>query len=210
MNRRVGGRLHFTPPVAARSASSPRVVEVTYEGAFRSLTETTLDILRPLSPRETSREGTFFYAEPDGRTGEVLVEGFPARNAQEIQHAVRTWEISAAIGLSEPDPEESLPFGRALVPRTTNPYFRMLMAIVGIVLSLMGFEVVVGELARIDSVIDAFTSGVLFLSIVMMALMLVSGGLFVMGARRWPWWTKARREARRRGVELPDSMKFWN
>lgn len=208
--RRVGGVLRFTPVDEAGVAGSPRVVEVVYEGVFRSLTQTALDILRPLAPREIGRVGTFFYTEPDGSAGEVTAEGFPARHAEEIQHAVRTWEISAGIGMSEPDPEESLPFGSAFVNRTTNPYFRLLAGTIGIGLAAWGLVVMVTRGERGEGPFGVVSSGWLFAIVVLVALMVVSGALFVMGVRRWSWWTKARREARSRGVELPDSLKFWN
>lgn len=196
----VGGRLRFVERPRAGADVEERVVELRFEG-LRSLTETAMDILRPLAPRETNRPGTFVYGTPTGAHGEVTLEGIRSIEASEIQQAVRTLALSAAIGSSEPGRREVLSFGNSLVNRTTNPYFRILIG-VGVI-ALMGFVVV-----------RAFEGGEgvprIIASVVAVIVIGLAVALIVSGIRRWSWWTKARQEAKRQGVELPDQLKFWN
>ncbi|WP_439563528.1 hypothetical protein [Microcella sp.] len=198
---RVGGRLRFTPHDERGQPGEPRTVEVPFEG-LRSVTETTMDILRPLSPRETSRAGTFAYRDADGRTGEVTLEGFRPIEAGEIQQAIRTVDISAAIGVSEPGRREVLSFGNSLVNRSTNPFTR---AVFGVVCLTLSIWVLASALNDPDG-----GAGSIVAVVVAAALGGVSLTLIVSGARRVSWWMKARREARDRGADLPDALKFWN
>ena len=178
-----------------------RVVELRFEG-LRSLTETAMDILRPLSPRETATPGVFSYVDASGRVGEVRLEGVPVIEASEIQQAVRTLALSAAIGTPEPDRREVLSFGNSIVPRTTNPYFRIVVGVVFLALAIFG-------LARVFTTTDGGV-GRIVAGVTMALLAIVAIMLIAFGVRRWSWWTRARRESDRQGLEKPDQLKFWN
>lgn len=199
----VGGRIRIfqSHDAAGQPAAAEFVHEVRYEG-LRSLTETTMDFLRPLSPRETEHPGVFWYTDPAQGSGWLRLEEFPAVNVTEVQQAVRTLQLSSAIGEAEPVRQEVLSFGNSLVNRTTNPYFKILFGVV--VLILMVFIAVrmltagapgPGQIVAV--VVAAIVSA--------LAIYLIANGL-----RRRSWWHKARAEAKRTGTPLPDQLKTWN
>lgn len=199
----IGGAIRFfqTSDSAGQPAALESVREVRYEG-LRSITETVMDILRPLSPRETEHAGVFWYADPGDGTGWLRLEGFPAVNVHEVQQAVRTLALDAAIGQPEPVRQEVLGFGNSLVNRTTNPYFKIAAGLV--LLGLAGFALV-----RMLGT-PGFDLGKIFALVACLGLVVACVILIANGLKRRAWWHRARAEARRQGVGLPDRLKTWN
>jgi hypothetical protein len=199
----IGGliRLFQTTNVAGEPAADEFVREVRYEG-LRSLTETVMDFLRPLSPRETEHPGVFWYTDPSSGSGWLRMEQFRAVNVDEVTQAVRVLQIDAAIGQSEPVRQEVLSFGNAVVNRTTNPYFKILFGVA--VLALMAFAVV-----RMVQT-GGGSAGTVVVIVILAAVSVPCIVLIVQGLRRRAWWHRARAEARRQGVSLPDQLKTWN
>ncbi|CAN5379036.1 hypothetical protein BH10ACT7_BH10ACT7_03010 [soil metagenome] len=199
----IGGviRVFQSTDATGRPALVESVREVRYEG-LRSITETVMDILRPLSPRETESAGVFAYTDPASGAGWMRMEGFRSVNVNEVQQAVRTLAIDKAIGQSEPVRQEVLSFGNALVPRTTNPYVKIAVGVIILGIAVFG-------LLRLLT-LPGTDPGRVVAALVLSALAVVCVILIANGFRRRAWWHRARAEARRQGVELPDRLKTWN
>lgn len=202
-SERVGGVVRFfqTTDLAGRPAPIETTRDIRYEG-LRSLSETVMDVVRPLSPGETEHPGVFWYADPASGSGWLRLEGFPAVNVDEVQQAVRTLAIEAALGQSEPVRQEVLSVGNALVNRTTNPYFKIAAGTI-----LLGLAVF--AMTRMLTTPGA-EPGKIFALVASIGLAVVCVILVVNGLRRRAWWHRARAEAKRQGIPLPDRLKTWN
>lgn len=200
---RPGGYLRIFQNTDAAGRPDPREYGrvIPYEG-LRSLTETVMDFLRPLSPRETDQLGVFWYTDPAHGSGWLRMEGFSRTVVEEVQQAVRTLAISAAIGQPEPIRQEVLSFGNAIVLRTTNPYIKIGFGGIVLLIALLGLLRVATMTG--DDVARAVAA------VVMVALAVVCVILIIQGLLRRAWWHRARAEAKRQGVALPDQIKVWN
>ena len=175
--------------------------EVQYEG-LRSISETVMDFLRPLSPRETEHSGVFFYTDPANGAGWLRLEQFRKVNIDEVQQAVRTLAIDTAIGQSEPVRQEVLSFGNAMVNRTTNPYFKIAAGVILLGVAVFGLVRLLTD--------PGIEPGKVVATVACAGLAVVCLILIRQGFKRRAWWHRARAEARRQGVELPDRLKIWN
>lgn len=194
-------RLVQTTDPAGRPAAREYVRAVQYEG-MRSISETVMDFLRPLSPRETENPGVFWYTDPAHGAGWLRLEGFGAVTIDEVQQAVRTLAIEAAVGQPEPVRQEVLSFGNSLANRTTNPYFKIGAGAVVLGLVIFGAVRLFTE--------PGMDPGKAFAALAMVGVAVLCVILIVNGFRRRAWWHRARAEARRQGVRLPDRLKTWN
>jgi hypothetical protein len=194
-------RIVQTHDAAGWAVTADVVKDLEYEG-LRSMTETVMDVIRPLSPRETGDPSVFSYSDPGGGSGWLRLEGIPAINVDEVQQAVRTLQLSASIGEEEPVRQEVLSFGNSIVNRTTNPYVKI---IAGTVVLLLMAVVVIRMLSGGTPGPGQIVAVVVAVIVAGLAVYLIGNGL-----RRRAWWHRARAEARRQGVPLPDQLKTWN
>ena len=167
----------------------------------RAVSETVLDAIRPLTPRETGRPGVYAYRDARG-SGWLEITGVSQISIGEIDDAVRTLEIEERLGEPEVGRLENLGFGTTMIPRTTNPYF--LMA-VGAIIPLF-FIVFLVRAVLIGEEVGIF----IFLGLMLALAGPVGVWLIVQGARRRGWWHRARAEARRMGRTLPEHLEIWN
>lgn len=192
--------VHQTHDPQGAPAPAEYVIELAFQ-AGRATSETVLDAIRPLAPREAGRPGSYWYRDARG-TGWLDVTEVSQIAIAEIDDAVRTLEIGESLGEPEVFRQENLGFGTVMIPRTTNPYF--LMAAGTIIPSF--FLVFLVRAILIDEEVGIF----IFLGIMLAVALPVGVWLIVQGARRRGWWHRARAEARRMGRTLPEQLKIWN
>lgn len=192
--------VHQTHDAAGQPAPAEYALDV-IDRAGRATSENLLDALRPLAPRETGRSGSYWYRDARG-VGWIEVTGVGTIALRELDDAIRTIEIGENLGEPEVFRQENLGFGSAIVPRTTNPYFLMLVG-AGFPLFFIGFlirAVMIGEEPAVFA----------FLGIMLAIVGPIGVWLIVQGARRRSWWHRAREEARRMGRTLPEQLRIWN
>lgn len=183
------------------STPPPFDVEVDDPG-IRSLTEHIMDVLRPLSPRETDRVDVYAIDDPARGAGTAELLHVSKGYRAEVRDAVRTMEIAALMGEPEVFRQEVLGVDQIMRPRTTNPYFLMVTGSVFVV-ATSGF------------LLSAITRDLGVIITSMMAILVlvgvpIGGWLFVSGLRRLGWWHRARATARRHGRPLPAQLRVWN
>jgi hypothetical protein len=192
--------VHQTHDAAGAPAQSEYVLDVA-DLTMHATSENLLAALRPLAPREMGRSGSYWYRDARG-TGWLEVTGVNSVVLGELDDAIRTIEIGETLGQPEVFRQENLGFGNLIVPRTTNPYFLMLVG-AAFPLFFIGFlirAVLIGEELGIF----------IFLGVMLAIVGPIGIWLIVQGARRRPWWHRAREEARRMGRTLPEQLRIWN
>lgn len=146
----------------------------------------------------TDTPGTYFYADDAGRSGWLRLEGFSAGTVATVHQLVSADVLSAQAGVAESMAEDDW-VGSYTTARTGNPY---LLVAVGVAMMVLG----AAGLARMAPLAGQGTGNLV--ATVMMGLLVLVGVLpIVRGAVRLTWWHRARAEARRRGVPLPDKLK---
>lgn len=183
------------------SAQSEYVQEIFYEG-LRSVAESAFDNLKHLRPRETDHPGIFQYVDSKRGSGTFRIEHFNPLDADKLRQLLRMQEISDAIGKKDPHRSEELSFGASVVPRTSNPFFQITLGVVSIGISAWGIAIMVNSFDG--------TVGYYFAFGVLVALCLFGILILWVGAKRVRWWTAMRAEVRRRGVAMPEQLRFWN
>jgi len=154
-----------------------------------------MTFLRTLNPVRTTDPLVFLYTDPAHGSGWFRLEGFRPEDAQRISGLVQVEEISRVIGY-DPVPKDDLTSSaRAVVPRSSNPWFALIL---GAVVTVLGSAIFM----------DGFGSaGVDMLYLIMGALLAVAGiGLLVAHIIRAVWWHRARAYAKATGQKLPPDL----
>ncbi len=188
---------------ASQDGGAPPPSEVIVDDpGIRSLTEHVMDVLRPMTPRETGQSGVFSIVDLDRGPGRAELIGISRDVTGEVTDAVRTLEIAALMGEPEAFRQEVLGVDQIMRPRTTNPYFLLVTGTFFIVLfgALLSSAITRGLGAYI----------VTLAAIGFLVAVVVGGWLAVSGLRRRGWWHRARATARAHGKPLPRQLRVWN
>lgn len=189
----------------AHGSYAPAVFsEPIYPGLKKSAPAAIWQFLEPLNPTPTGdyQSGVYWYHDPERGKGWLTVNNAGVLTVDRVNQLVRLAQIERKIGQKNPERGAELGMASPLVMTMSNPYGQILLG--AVILTIVLFFTA-------KAIASSFSVGLLiFLTLLGLIALGVSGYMFVTGFRRRKWWHNARRACLEDGGPIPDDLKvFW-